>query len=81
MSEPGPGPEGGWNGARVLGMIVAVVGMVGFGVCSLCGIAIGIGDSGRYWGTVLAFVIPGVILTLLFILLARTIIRRVKRKP
>ena len=81
MNAPGPGSEGGWNGARVLGMIVAVVGMVGFGICSLCGIAVGVSDNGRYWGTVLAFVIPGLILTLLFIWLARTIVRRVKRKP
>ena len=79
MNEPDPGSEGGWNGARVLGMIVAVIGMVGFGVCSLCGIALGIGD--KYWGTILAFVIPGLILTFLFFLLARTIVRRVKRKP
>ncbi len=81
MNEPKAGSEGGWNAARVLGMIVAVVGMVGFGVCSLCGIAMGISDRGRYWSTVLGFVIAGLVLTFLFILLARTILRRVKRKP
>jgi biotin transporter BioY len=81
MNEPDPGSEGGWNAARVVGMIVAVVGMVGFGVCSLCGIAMGVSDNGRYWSAIIWFVIPGFILTFLFILLARSIARRVKRKP
>ena len=81
MNEPGPGSEGGWNAARVLGMIVGVLGMVGFGFCSLCGLAMGIGDGGRYWGTVLMFVIPGLILTFLFFLLVRAMVRRARRRP
>ena len=80
MNEPKPGSEGGWNGARVLGMIVGVLGMVGFGFCSLCGLAIGVSDNGRYWGTVLMFVIPGLVLTFLFFLLVRAMVRRARRK-
>lgn len=81
MNEPGAGPEGGWNAARVLGMIVGVLGMVGFGFCSLCGIVMGVSDNGRYWSAILAFVIPGLVLTLLFFLLVRAVARRVRRKP
>ena len=82
MNEPNPGSgsEGGWNAARILGMIVGVIGMVGFGVCSLCGIVIGMGDS-RWWGAVAAFTIPGIILTALFFWLIRTVLRRANRKP
>ena len=81
MNEPNPGSEGGWNAARALGMIIGVLGMVGFGFCSLCGLAIGFGDSGKYWGAVLMFVIPGLILTFLFFLLLRAMVRRARRKP
>jgi hypothetical protein len=54
--------------------------MVGFGVCSLCGLLIGAGDR-KYWGTVLLFTIPGIILTVLFFFLVRTVSRRARRKP
>jgi|EndMetStandDraft_5_1072996.scaffolds.fasta_scaffold688906_1 biotin transporter BioY len=80
MNEPNPGAEGGWNAARVLGMIVGVLGMVGFGVCSLCGLVIGAGDP-KYWSTVLVFTIPGIILTVLFFFLVRAVSRRARRKP
>ena len=81
MNEPDPGSDGGWNAARVLGMIVGVIGMVGFGFCSLCGIAAGITGNGTLWGVVFAFAIPGLILAYLFFLLVRTVIRRVRNKP
>ena len=80
MNEPNPGSDGGWNAARVLGMIVGVLGMVGFGFCSLCGLAVGISDNGRYLGTVLAFAIPGLILAVLCFLLIRTVRRRARGK-
>src|SRR5262245_45059470 len=81
MNEPDPGSEGGWNAARVLGMIVGVIGMVGFGFCSLCGVVMGFSDNGKYWEVILVFVVPGFILTLLAFLLVRAVIRRVRRKP
>ncbi len=37
---------GGWNFLKVLGVIVGLVGMVGFGLCSLLGFALGGIDSG-----------------------------------
>jgi biotin transporter BioY len=80
MNEPNPGAsDGGWNAARVLGMIVGILGMVGFGFCSLCGLAFGISDS-KLWGAVLMFSIPGLILAVLFFLLVRTVVRRARRK-
>jgi biotin transporter BioY len=79
MNEPNPAPEGGWNAARVLGMIVGLIGMVGFGFCSLCGLAFGVSDS-KLWGAVLMFSIPGLMFAVLFFFLVRTVIRRVRRK-
>jgi len=81
MNERDPGSEGGWNGARVLGMIVGVIGMVGFGVCSLCGLVIGTSDNGRYWEAAAVFVGIGIVLTFLFFLIVRAVLRRVRRKP
>jgi biotin transporter BioY len=81
MNEPNPGgPEAGWNAARVLGMIVGILGMVGFGFCSLCGLVFGVSDS-KLWGTVLMFAIPGLILAVLFFLLVRTVVRRARGRP
>jgi biotin transporter BioY len=79
MNEPNPGIEGGWNAARVLGMIVGIIGMAGFGFCSLCGLVFGVSDS-KLWGIVLMFSIPGLILAVLFFFLVRTVVRRVRRK-
>lgn len=81
MNEPEPGTEGGWNAARVLGMIVGVLGMVGFGFCSLCGLALGLSGGSRDWEIVIWFVIPGFILAFLFFLLVRAMVRRSRRKP
>ena len=33
-------PRGGWTFGRVLGLVVGLIGMVGFGFCSLCGLVI-----------------------------------------
>lgn len=40
------GEGGGWNFLKVLGVIVGLLGVVGFGVCSLCGFALSGGESG-----------------------------------
>jgi hypothetical protein len=73
-------PEGGWTPARVLLMIVGVLGMGGFGICSLCGLVLGASQSGL-WGTVLMFTVPGAILTWLFFLLVRKIYRATRKPP
>jgi len=45
----------GWTFPKVIGAIVGIIGMVGFGVCSLCGMVIGANDNlGGLWVLVLA---------------------------
>jgi hypothetical protein len=69
---------GGWTFLRILGLLIGVIGMTGFGVCSLCGLVMFRGDLSA---TVLGFVIPGLILAYLFFLLARAAIRRSRQSP
>lgn len=39
MNEPERGSSG-WTAAKILGLIVGLIGMVGFGICSICGLVI-----------------------------------------
>lgn len=71
--------EGGWTPGRVIGLIVGLIGMGGFGFCSLCGLVIGAG-SANLWGTVLVFALPGLGVTFLFFLLVRAMIRRARKR-
>jgi hypothetical protein len=41
MSTPDPSPEPGWTALRVLGLIFGLLVLTGFGICGLCGIALG----------------------------------------
>ena len=72
--------EGGWTFGRVFGLVIGLIGMVGFGFCSLCGLVIAGGNT-RDLGVVLVFVLPGFGLTILFFLLVRSIIRRARKPP
>ena len=45
MSEQGGGGSG-WTFLKILGVVFGLLGMVGFGLCSLCGFALGGHDSG-----------------------------------
>ena len=44
MNEPGEGRSG-WTFLKVLGVIFGLLGMVGFGLCSLCGFVVASNDS------------------------------------
>jgi hypothetical protein len=44
--------ESGWSFLKVLGVIVGLIGMAGFGFCTLCGIAIG-GGLGEFFFLIL----------------------------
>jgi len=68
---------GGWTLGRVLGLIVGLIGMIGFGFCSLCGLVI-TGGNPNDIGVVLVFVLPGLGLTFLFFLLVRAMIRHAR---
>jgi hypothetical protein len=70
---------GGWTPGRVIGLIVGLIGMGGFGFCSLCGLVIG-ADSPKLWSTVLMFAVPGLGATFLFFLLVRAMIRRARKR-
>jgi cytochrome bd-type quinol oxidase subunit 1 len=71
---PQPAPSG-WTFSKVVGAIVGLIGMVGFGVCSLCGLFIG--ANGGY-GDVWVFVIPGALLTWFFGWLTVTMFRKAR---
>ena len=71
---------GGWTIGRIIGLIIGLLGMGGFGFCSLCGLVLS-SDSGGDVGVVLMFVVPGIGLTILFGLLVRTMIRGARKRP
>jgi cytochrome bd-type quinol oxidase subunit 1 len=65
----------GWTFPKVIGAIVGIIGMVGFGVCSLCGMVIGI--DGNY-SDVWMFVVVGAVLALLCGWLMVTMFRKAR---
>jgi len=73
-------PGAGWTAAKVIGLIVGLLGMIGFGVCSLCGLAMGF-QSHELFGMVLMFAVPGLILAVLCFLLVRKMIRSADTPP
>jgi hypothetical protein len=73
-------PGAGWTAAKVIGLIVGLLGMIGFGVCSLCGLAMGF-QSRDLFGIVLRFAVPGLILAVLCFLLVRKMIRSANPPP
>ena len=66
----------GWTFGKILGLIVGVVGMAGFGLCSSAGLILGVTSGGLTEPLVLLFVVLGFLLTWQFFLLARRMIRR-----
>jgi hypothetical protein len=79
MNESDTREEGGWTFFRVLGLIVGLLGMAGFGLCSLYGLPIVfnpyIWTSGG-WPLILVIWVPAAALTFVFFLLARAMVRR-----
>lgn len=69
-----PPPREGWSVLKVLGLAVGVIGMAGFGVCSLCGLVMGVTETSLL-STVLMFAVPGLILAALCFVLARKMVR------
>ena len=63
-----------WTAGKILGLIVGLVGMIGFGTCSLCGLVMGVSDT-TMMTTVLMFAVPGLIVAYLCFLLARKMTR------
>jgi hypothetical protein len=84
MNESESQAEGGWTFLRVLGLIVGVLGMAGFGLCSLMGLPFVVSGAfwtGGGWVLILALWLPGLALMFAFFLLARAMVRRAAPKP
>jgi len=78
MSQDPPG----WTFSRVLGLIIGLIFLVGFGVCSVWGLFFAFSD-GLNWDTIgsaLIFVLPGLGLTWLSWLLIRTMVRQARSR-
>lgn len=73
------GSGGGWTFFKVLGFILGVIGMVGFGLCSLSGIVVMVADGFSGALDYLVFIVPGLLLTWLFFLMVRAIFRSARR--
>ena len=82
MNDPGPDSGGGgWSAGKVLGLIVGLLGMAGFGFCGLCGIVLSLNSGGSETGFILTCGIAGVVVASVFFLLVRGMIRSARRKP
>lgn len=65
----------GWTFFKVIGVILGVLGMVGFGLCTLCGVVVGLnGELGELWIWVLA----GAAMTGLSFGLVSTMVRKAR---
>jgi predicted phage tail protein len=63
----------GWTFGKVVGLILGIIGMVGFGVCTLCGLAF-FSSDGSVWVLILA----GALMTTLSVWLMLTMIRKAR---
>lgn len=73
--DPYQPPESGWSVGKVIAVILGLIGMVGFGVCTLCGVVFGLdmGD-GEIWLLTLA----GAAMTALSTWLVTTMFRKAR---
>jgi hypothetical protein len=84
MNESESQAEGGWTFFRILGLIVGVLGVAGFGLCSLYGLPFVFSPyiwTEGGWPIILVIWLPGVALTVAFFLLVRAMVRRAAPKP
>ena len=75
MQEPGRN-ESGWSFLKVLGVVVGLMGMAGFGLCSLFGLMFAVGGSSEVIGLVLL----GIGLTALSAWLVATMFRKAREE-
>ncbi len=80
-----PSPESGWSFGKVLAMAVALVSMVGFGVCALCGVALTIEELGsshraQLWQIALPLSAIGGASALALFFVVRAIVRSTRRR-
>lgn len=86
MNAPAP-DGGGWTIAKGLAMALAVLGMAGFGLCALCGVALSVEDlttanrSMGIWQLALLMSAFGGAIAFALFLVARSIVRSARREP
>jgi hypothetical protein len=68
-------PSSGWSFGKVLGVVLGLIGMAGFGVCTLCGVVISFDNS---MGGVWPFVLAGAVMTFLSTWLVMTMYRKAR---
>ena len=71
---PRPQPSG-WTFGKVIGLLLGLIGMVGFGVCTLCG-SVFMLDSGD--GAIVGLTLAGAVMTVLSTWLVRSMIRKAR---
>ena len=69
-----PEPTSGWTFGKVIGLLLGLVGMIGFGFCTLCGLMIA-GSDGSVW----PWIIAGMVMTALSVWLVRAMINKSRR--
>ena len=66
-------PPSGWTFGKIVGAVVGIISMVGFGVCSLCGLVLAV-DYSEAW----IFVLGGVGMTALSTWFVMSLFRKVR---
>jgi hypothetical protein len=75
MDEPPRPQSSGWTFEKVIGLLLGLIGMVGFGVCTLCG-SLFVLDSGD--SAIVGLTLAGAVMTVLSTWLVRTMIRKAR---
>jgi hypothetical protein len=63
----------GWTFGKVIGLILGVIGMIGFGVCTLCGLVFFSGEGGVW-----VLILGGALMTSLSVWLMVTMVRKAR---
>jgi Na+-driven multidrug efflux pump len=73
--DPHQPSESGWSFGKIVLVVLGLIGMVGFGVCTLCGtvIAVDMGDGGIW-----VMVLGGAVMTALSTWLVMTLFRKAR---
>ena len=71
--EPQPSTSG-WTFGKVIGLLLGLIGMIGFGLCTLCGLAFAGSDDAEIW----VWIALGALMTALSIWLMVAMIRKAR---
>ena len=75
MDEKRAPTTSGWSFFKVIGLLIGLIGMIGFGLCTLCGVFAGLdGGLGDFW----IWVLIGAFMTWVCYQIVASIIRRAR---